>query len=78
MKLSEHPWTHLESPWIIPGSFKFLHKFAMFDIERYFSDLQSDRNPKWRPDSDPARRACYGKNSQTQNLCVGFYKIKIL
>ena len=49
-----------------------------FDLESCVLDVKSDSQQNLRPDSDPARRTCSGKNSFVKNECQDLEKIKIM
>ena len=48
------------------------------DLESSFWDIKSDSQQNLRPDSDPARRTCSGKNSFDKNELQDLEKIKIM
>ena len=49
-----------------------------FDLELCFLDIKSDSQQNLRPDSDPARRTCSGKNSFVKNELQDLEKIEFM
>ena len=49
-----------------------------FDLESRFLDIKSDSQQNLRPDSDPARRTCSGKNSFDENELQDLEKIEFM
>ena len=65
---------------MISGSLWCIMQFMThyFDLESCFLDIKSDSQQNLRPDSDPARRTCSGKNSFIKNECQDLEKIEFM
>ena len=49
-----------------------------FDLDSCFLDIKSDSQQNLKPDSDPARRTCSGKNSFVKNELQDLEKIEFM